>query len=802
MSKSVHSLDDLPSYPCPDLKRFLTGFGHAASCFATAATTLSSAAQHLAIAADALSKASIQIESLNFGQPEFSSDSANDVRSESPAPRGLSRDPVPPVSRKVTLSEEAGLDDQHINNTFDPDCDDDYFAEEDEIYLQALIKRQREEKMVHETQCVSRSESPTTLNHAMPFILLSDKPVSPKLGATCNNISDIIRNVPPFQRSLLVSSESDILPIVCAFTQCRNKTLCYLTCPLPSMMLFQKIIKGVTGSMVYAVSRATPSEVANVCRASSRQTKAVLLLPDTAHYDATSEAEDDLFVVHMGWPCNDEQYVVVAQVKLPSASHSVLVACSENQDQYLACAKVLTHTSAWPDEDHSVFESEVISLRLKLDEVLADIPTDMKAKFYCDWIELHGPRGQRYVPSWSPMTLVACANLYMRDVLKYPVQKDSDLSCQGFPPKVSRAFVAANELEVAVEAGLLNVENEEPRLHPWFDRPKTETYTPNNKSRDSLSACAPSQLQSSPNSVELHAATTDIHNPTRLRGDPAANTSGATPMSAVIFQQPNDLHGPSKTCLVVDNEFEFIPAICYYARNPDVKNTVCYVKIVGIMQTLSTQIQALISRPVFVVATDMSEAIPRVLQAFESPTGCLVFCNTLIPLSKRLQTKAIHQVIHAGWISNRPYYEQQTNCAGLLRKQQILTQSDYTILSQKLPYLSASCVFSSNLLSEPYWTKTLESWKHQLRVAPKKALNGCYMEWMLYHATGPYKVSNWSIIDLVNQANQFAELVLLRGSADENGDKFVGDKLSVTEGFVRHMGLGLAVKTRILELGS
>lgn len=55
------------------------------------------------------------------------------------------------------------------------------------------------------------------------------------------------------------------------------------------------------------------------------------------------------------------------------------------------------------------------------------------------------------------------------------------------------------------------------------------------------------------------------------------------------------------------------------------------------------------ARPVFVIATENSAAIPKVLQAFDSNTGGLVFCNSFIPTISKIYAKKIDQVIHVGW---------------------------------------------------------------------------------------------------------------------------------------------------------
>ncbi|KAG8679778.1 hypothetical protein FRC08_016739, partial [Ceratobasidium sp. 394] len=360
------------------------------------------------------------------------------------------------------------------------------------------------------------------------------------------------------------------------------------------------------------------------------------------------------------------------------------------------------------------------------------------------------PQGRRPVKSWSPVTATRRAEDFLYNVLEYPT-----LTPVGVPGTQSA------QPQALFEAALSPTDvSDEP-----LDGP-VKFFT---------NVQPPRKLQ-------------------RNEGNTVVNTNAEA-------GDPPDF---PESCLVVQDEFDFIPAICLCAKRTVMKNTICYVKIVGTMQTLATQIQAMISKPVFVVATDVSAAIPRVLQAFESPVGCLVFCNALVPPIKRLQVQTVHQVIHAGWVGDGLYYDQQSNPVGLIRQRLILTQSEYTFLKQHPPGSSIVCsaVFSSDPSSKFALGSARDNWKHQLKAAPLKALSGCYMEWMLYHGAGPYKIKGLPGIDLVEHANDFAKTILLRGSDFPDDKSLLGGRLAVTEGFARYLKLMPAVHAKLLRIGS
>ncbi|KAG8734044.1 hypothetical protein FRC10_011989 [Ceratobasidium sp. 414] len=289
MSVCVESVESQLSHPHLDLKGIFTSFGHATSCFANAATALSSAAQSLAIAADALSKASNNLEAFYPGPLAASGSLTSPVTSKSPAPDDPAQNPTP--------ANGGDVDKKSLDEEPDADNDDDYFVEENEDYIQALINRQLEEKMLRDNSVDSRLGSPTTPGRSLPGVLPTDEVESVAPRAPEIPISEILKHEPPFQRTLLVASEADVLPIACIFAQNHDKVLCYSDCPLPSIMLFQKIIKGVTGTSVYAATRASASELNTLCRAFNKQTKAILLMHETVHSELAITATDELMAL-------------------------------------------------------------------------------------------------------------------------------------------------------------------------------------------------------------------------------------------------------------------------------------------------------------------------------------------------------------------------------------------------------------------------------------------------------------------------------------------------------------------------
>lgn len=158
------------------------------------------------------------------------------------------------------------------------------------------------------------------------------------------------------------------------------------------------------------------------------------------------------------------------------------------------------------------------------------------------------------------------------------------------------------------------------------------------------------------------------------------------------------------------------------------------------------------SKPVFIVATENSAAIPKVLQAFESPAGGLVFCNSFLPPMAKIYTKKIDQVIHVGWAGtvdrcecivasetlwrNSPFTidKAQLNNSGVTRVRMVLTPPEHVIASQPQDHLKMVGLRPGSITTTSL-ALSRDQWRQQLKQSPEKSLNGCYMVCHLMHYT-------------------------------------------------------------------
>ncbi|KAF8598626.1 hypothetical protein BDV93DRAFT_334704 [Ceratobasidium sp. AG-I] len=239
--------------------------------------------------------------------------------------------------------------------------------------------------------------------------------------------------------------------------------------------------------------------------------------------------------------------------------------------------------------ENTLAASSVQKMRTSVERILAEMPIRDIQALYENWISNHGPHGHRYVQPWTPLMLALRANQYLLDVLKYEVHLKAKFTLPASLPALWPSYIAFHGLQPAVDAGVLNV-----------IAPATMIRTPN-------------------------VAKPEAEKPAK------GNTS------------------ISREYVIVSDMFDIIPAVCNLAADKAYKNTICYVKIVGIMQTLVAQIQKMTSKPVFIIATENSAAIPKALQALDSAAGGLVFCNSFAPPTGKLYTKKLDQVIHVGW---------------------------------------------------------------------------------------------------------------------------------------------------------
>ncbi|KAG8688727.1 hypothetical protein FRC11_004906 [Ceratobasidium sp. 423] len=428
---------------------------------------MSTAAQAMALAAQAFSSAGADLEKLyNSTGPAENSTTGTSLGFQMDEPQpGLN------IGSAGDGDASGGAWNKGRSSTL---VNDHYLSDGDnDKCISALLKRQQYPILhldakgeTHEVLSFTpRSSLPS--NSQCPVVQTTSIP--PDSQPSCiSHPNDTPKPVTSFERHLLVDLETDVIPTICALSQRFPKVMCYMQCALPSIMMYHKIIKHVTGSTVYAVTRPRINQWDSTWGAFNRQERAIILLPETLTSRTPLRIVGDSCVIHVGWPSSAQRYR--SQLALHDAPCSVLVACVQDEDIFPSCKELIGETAPWPSEDAKILGNEVSRLFPKFEAALLGIPREMTEKFYEDWIEVHGPRGQRYVPTWDAVTLVNRANLYISDVLGCNGLAN-DWPLARFPP-VPHAFVSRNGLDAAVDNRILFLIESDPGLNRPIDLPK------------------------------------------------------------------------------------------------------------------------------------------------------------------------------------------------------------------------------------------------------------------------------------------------------------------------------------------
>ncbi|KAG8692807.1 hypothetical protein FRC09_010942 [Ceratobasidium sp. 395] len=693
--------DSIPNAPGRKAGGILD-FRHAAASLAKAALSLSEAAQAMSSAAEALSIAIPSAEEFRKYSCVCSNQSI--IRGETAVPQRetTDHDLGEQIGPERQASDCEGPNTEHHFNAQEhsfPD-DDYYMSDQDEDYIHALLKQQKGEnidRIVYVT-----APAPTSTDYASCSVdaQLPGQSSAPPSVAPDSATDPTTQPSSSFnRRHILVENEADIFLTISALSQRYNKVFCYMQYPLPSLALYQKIIKDITKLFVFVMANWSSNSLPQVF---DKQKRAIMLFHETFKIPPPlSEEANNFCIVHVGWPRNAERCSVLPEVK---------------------------------------------------------------EKAYMDWIGAYGQGGQRHVASWTPSALVKRANIYALDTLQYGNQQPRPATghvAQRPLPLVSIQFVKQNKLEPAVREGLLRV-------------------IPGSPGLDSMLSQFPS------------GGNADKQQTTSL---PSHKQESKTPPTATS----QSLQPHLQRYLFHEDECDIVPLLCCLAKQMGQKNTICFVKVIFAWKAIAPLISEVVSKPVFVVSTPKlsPEIISKIDQASESPTGCLVFCNILEPLTEQLRNKAFSKSIHIGWVDRGSQYQDQTRMSGLSSSFVILSKSDPPTAPQEI---ETEGLWQRTPAPEDELIACYEKWKEQLALTPRKPLRQCYMEWILFHHSGLHKVVDWSAVQLVTHANEFARNVLLHGENQPASPMLVGGTLSVTPGFVRQWGLQAAVDAKVLRV--
>ncbi|KAF8596814.1 hypothetical protein BDV93DRAFT_570559 [Ceratobasidium sp. AG-I] len=607
---------------------------------------------------------------------------------------------------------------------------------------------------------VALPENPPVLTSAPPALAGVVTPIGPMTSggttvlptAPAEGLSGLARsqietptppaNQPSPHQRLLVGDEFDILPTVANI-----------------ILRYEKVIHSATGVDVIVATSLLSSDLLNAVATFNGKHKAVLLLLEDVPPNLNLPEIQTPCLIHVGWPAD-----------------------------FYHCSQIVSQTSLCP-RNNVMHPEQLAKMRGIFGALLAKENAKSKEQLYMDWIERHGPHGRRFVRRWTSIELARRANEYLRKTLRY----QNGANSATLPP-LWAGFVSHHRLQSAAQAGVLNV------ITPGPISP-----TPATSASISVST---SVLPPAPDRVP------DLSNIDKSKG-PHMNVPSTVEIKPQVFstieksEDTSDQDLIRRQYLVFDSEFDLIPALCYLTKAAEHKNTICYIKEVFVMQALAPLIKATTGKPVFSVSSQSADVILSAAKACESAAGCIVLHNSFFHLSEHLRNKPFSQTIHIGWTENivRWRYgntftsdKEQTRTLNLTRSSLFFTRSEFSAIPQseinriKAAGLQAGSDLDS-LLSE-----TCEKWKTQLKLAPLKMMNRCYMDWIMYYFDGPRKIKAWSAVDVVTHANDFARNVLLRGVQNSVPRPLVGGPPSVTSGFAKHLKLQPAVEAGILRV--
>ncbi|CAE6511648.1 unnamed protein product [Rhizoctonia solani] len=619
---------------------------------------------------------------------------------------------------------------------------------------------------------------------------------------------------------ILLDDEADVLLAVCCLIRRGRRAICYVRSQIKSLSLYEAVLS-VVGVPVHTIHSSSSQELEQAVKMFQEDQSSVLLLPATFPPSLAFRTDEaDSLVIHVGWPTDEGLYK--QQITVHQAKRNVFVAYSEDKDIYPSSSSILMHTQPWPQ--NAQITEACTALRPLFNKRLDEIPAKSKAHIYTGWIYQHGRRGPHNPPSWTASMLVYRANLYLLDVLKYNTGNSTvDSGMQIALPEVPAGFVASQNLESAVEEGILRVKstsesgvnhitslthadgvpagaiflNEGPSKP--VDRPSS-TPAPSPAARPEGSNIT--TLGTEPQRNKASSSTNAPNmTPTPSRSASRISSNIDTDGGRAFARQGDPLVSPRVTeYLIIESEPDVIPLICHLSTQPNSKNVICFVKVLSVFIPLTTMLEQMIAKPVFYVnATGwLFEGARRALQ---SSTGCLILCNIYDGLPMGLEN--IPFTIHFGWIYNPPTYrvqiQQSSNVVILLRRETQAPDGQELVSSLAQAGVSPASATTKRLYNRQAKTSILEPERDLLKMVLNASasipdIRSSYMGFITHHYQGRYSEPGWTVIDVVTHANRYFKGLFRCGFG---GDCIQGQPW-VPRRFVEHLGLEAAVAAGLL----
>ncbi|QRV90424.1 hypothetical protein RhiJN_18442 [Ceratobasidium sp. AG-Ba] len=402
--------------------------------------------------------------------------------------------------------------------------------------------------------------------------------------------------------SILTDSDADVLPTTCFVIASLMNVVCYMNCERKVLDIYKHLIEGACGITVYIAPEDLSLHAKFFEPQLLHSRKYVILFPESFGPSDRFSASPDLCVIHIGWPADEGQYK--KQVDSCDASTHIIIACREDVNLYPSGPSIIQGTQPWP------VNNETDELHATFNQALSEISDRGKEHVYLDWILSHGPSGRRYVKTWDTVTLVYRANLYLLDVLHY---NGGDLGSstgefQVLLPRVTSEFIAQNNLELAVEQGVLNVLDEK-SAHGASSSPKPP--------QDAILLNEPDTLSNTSRPESQHNSPNETTN------------SDITTESDLGVNQPPSVFEPvlGYHYIAIEEEFDAIPLICFLVRHHG--RALCFMDDDAMLVHHKSLLNQLIEHEIYYPAVFKNdEAMSTAVEGFLSHPGKAIFLAT------------------------------------------------------------------------------------------------------------------------------------------------------------------------------
>ncbi|QRV82694.1 hypothetical protein RhiJN_10709 [Ceratobasidium sp. AG-Ba] len=541
---------------------------------------------------------------------------------------------------------------------------------------------------------------------------------------------------------IMVNNESEVLIAACCLAKKFNLVACYLpVTSLVSVPLYQQLFSQVLDCPAGTIQTTTnlPKAQAEVTDFLNGHARGILLLPESIIAEMDVNPLLSSCVIHVGWPSRQENYE--SQVTKHNMQHSVLVAFGEDAEIYPGGSLILSQGEEWPSLHH-ILSNEVSALGPHFHEILAKVSSRTKERIYP-------------VENGSQTMVLEVVATLNPDVLDYQPEESTNES-EVRLPHVSAGFIAHNQLEGAVEDGVLNA-----------------------------------------------GSTSPLSGDGALHGD-AIPLNDSSPTDEKQ-KTPILTSEPSRTYIVLDSDFDLYPFLFHLVSPNDVSiKVVCFVKELMVVNFLIDQLKEVAKVPVIVALSQGEAKLQQAAEEFHSTGRGLLFWSAYTQPHPSLALNQIDHVVQMGWINDSELRNHQTELARASTV--ILGRSEYASMNQGRKLLQSEGLFESQrstALNKRGNGAQLDSvrkaWRACLAKTPTRTLRNCYTHWMMFYFAGKHKVPGWTAIDLVKAANNFARKTLLRGVDDgDTLEQAVGGPLPVTQGLVDHLGLQTAQQAGLL----